>query len=69
MDEDELPDSVAIFLAIISALARPITWWWKHKSKVNFKLAPENSVSDPDPDWIRIQSGQRIRIRIQEPQK
>jgi hypothetical protein len=24
------------------------------------------SVSDPDPDWVRIQSGQWIRIRIQE---
>jgi hypothetical protein len=24
------------------------------------------SVSDPDPDWIRIESGQLIRIRIQE---
>jgi hypothetical protein len=24
------------------------------------------SVSDPDPDWIQIQSGQWIRIRIQE---
>jgi hypothetical protein len=25
-----------------------------------------NSVSDPEPDWIRIQSGQWIRIRIQK---
>ena len=25
----------------------------------------EGSVSDPDPDWIRIQSGLWIRIRIQ----
>ncbi len=25
-----------------------------------------NRVSDPDPDWIRFQSGQWIRIRIQE---
>ncbi len=24
-------------------------------------------VSDPDPDWIRIQSGQWIRIRIRNP--
>jgi hypothetical protein len=24
-------------------------------------------VADPDPDWIRIQSGQRIRIRIRNP--
>ncbi len=24
-------------------------------------------VSDPDPDWIRIQSGQWIRIRIRDP--
>jgi hypothetical protein len=23
-------------------------------------------VADPDPDWIRTQSGQWIRIRIQE---
>ena len=25
----------------------------------------ETSVSDPDPDWIRIQSGPWIRVRIQ----
>jgi hypothetical protein len=24
-------------------------------------------VADPDPDWIRIQSGQWIRIRIRNP--
>jgi hypothetical protein len=24
-------------------------------------------VADPDPNWIRIQSGQWIRIRIQDP--
>jgi hypothetical protein len=27
------------------------------------------SVSDPDPDWILIQSGQWIRIRIWNPEK
>ncbi len=26
-----------------------------------------SSVSDPDLDWIRIQSGQWIRIRIRDP--
>jgi hypothetical protein len=25
--------------------------------------------SDPDPDWIRIQSGQWIRIQIRNPDK
>jgi hypothetical protein len=31
----------------------------------------ENRVSDPDPDWIRIQSGQWIRIQKgkNDPQK
>jgi hypothetical protein len=27
---------------------------------------PTSSVSDPNLDWIRIQSGQLIRIRIQQ---
>jgi hypothetical protein len=31
--------------------------------------AVATSVSDPDPDWIRIQSCQWIRIRIQEGKK
>jgi hypothetical protein len=26
-------------------------------------VAPETRVADPDPDWIRIQSGQWIRIQ------
>jgi hypothetical protein len=26
----------------------------------------ESSVADPDPDWIQIQSGQCVRIRIRE---
>ena len=28
---------------------------------------PKSSVSDPDPDWIRIQWGPWIRIRIRNP--
>jgi hypothetical protein len=33
--------------------------------------APETRVADPDPDWIRIQSGQWIRIQEgkNDPQK
>ncbi len=27
----------------------------------------KSRVADPDPDWIRIQSGQWIRIRIRNP--
>jgi hypothetical protein len=29
--------------------------------------APVGRVADPDPDWIRIQLGQWIRIRIRNP--
>ncbi len=29
--------------------------------------ATTTRVTDPDPDWIRIQSGQWIRIRIRNP--
>jgi hypothetical protein len=32
----------------------------------NVDITFRTSVSDPDPDWIRIQSGQWIWIRIQE---
>jgi hypothetical protein len=28
---------------------------------------PMSRVADPDPNWIRIQSGQWIRIRIRNP--
>jgi|688.fasta_scaffold362771_1 hypothetical protein len=31
---------------------------------VQLYLLAETRVSDPDPYWIRIQSGQQIRIRI-----
>ena len=34
----------------------------------NLKLSFAISVSDPDPDWIRIQSGQWIRIRNPDPE-
>ena len=30
-------------------------------------MCPKCRVVDPDPDWIRIQSGLWIRIRIQNP--
>ncbi len=30
-------------------------------------IVPLTRVSDPDPDWIRIQSGHWIRIRIRNP--
>jgi hypothetical protein len=31
------------------------------------KSSVSRSVSNPDPDWVRIQSGQWIRIRIRNP--
>jgi hypothetical protein len=31
------------------------------------RLLTAGRVADPDPDWIRIQSGQWIRIRIRNP--
>jgi hypothetical protein len=34
---------------------------------VPIKTEVKNRVSDPDPDWIQIQSGQWIRIRIRNP--
>jgi hypothetical protein len=38
------------------------------KVKVKSKyLLDATSVSDPDPDWIRIESGQWIRIQIRNP--
>ncbi len=42
----------------------------KEKRTMEKEVIGGNRVSDPDPrpdpDWIRIQSGQWIRIRIQE---
>jgi hypothetical protein len=40
-------------------------------SLVEFLAVNSTRVADPDPypDWIRIQSGQWIRIRIQEGKK
>jgi hypothetical protein len=34
----------------------------------SYRIMPEvlTRIADPDPNWIRIQSGQWIRIRIQE---
>jgi hypothetical protein len=37
-----------------------------HTENNNQVIIKSNSVSDPDPDWIRIQSGQWIWIRIHE---
>jgi hypothetical protein len=34
-----------------------------------FLFIPRTNVSDPNPDWIRILSGEWIRIRIRNPDK
>ncbi len=37
-----------------------------HHARPNKNIGSVDRVEDPDPDWIRIQSGQWIRIRIEE---
>ncbi len=52
-----------------------VTSLWYLNLTMSAPASPKNistsRVPDPDPDWIRIQSGQWIRIRIlkNDPQK
>ncbi len=57
------PNSLYIF----SLFAKLFTWLIVTRHLQKFHMGAQFRVSDPDQDWIRIQSGQWIRIRFRNP--